>query len=176
MQRVVVTGIGSVSPIGNTFQESYKAAKEGLSGLGPVTRFDVSDIPWRVAGELKHFDPGGYLSAKELKRLDPFVQYAVVAAVSAAEDAGLISSFIPYPSSLSSARCHHRLKPRGHQHSGGGNSQECSAISKATFRISLSYAGHDHQYGAVFCGAETRSKRSVSRYLKCLRFRGCSNW
>ena len=103
MQRVVVTGIGSVSPIGNTFQESYKAAKEGLSGLGPVTRFDVSDIPWRVAGELRHFNPGGYLSAKELGRLDPFVQYAVVAAISAAEDAGLISSFILHPSSLSSA-------------------------------------------------------------------------
>ena len=103
MKRVVVTGIGSVSSIGNTFQESYKAVKEGLSGIGPVTRFDASALPWRVAGELKHFDPGEYLSKKALKRFDPFVQYAVAAAVMAAQDAGLISSFIPHPSSLSSS-------------------------------------------------------------------------
>jgi 3-oxoacyl-[acyl-carrier-protein] synthase II len=103
MNRVVVTGIGAVSPLGNTFQESWAAAKKGLAGIGPVTGFDASDIPWQVAGELKHFDPGGYLSGKELKRLDPFAQYAVAAAVMAAEDAGLISSFILHPSSLSSA-------------------------------------------------------------------------
>jgi len=103
MNRVVVTGIGAVSPLGNTFQESWAAAKKGLTGIGPVTGFDASDIPWQVAGELKHFDPGGYLSGKELKRLDPFAQYAVAAAIMAAEDAGLISSFILHPSSLSSA-------------------------------------------------------------------------
>ena len=103
MNRVVVTGIGAVSPLGNTFQESWAAAKKGLTGIGPVTGFDASGIPWQVAGELKHFDPGRYLSGKELKRLDPFAQYAVAAAVMAAEDAGLISSFILHPSSLSSA-------------------------------------------------------------------------
>jgi 3-oxoacyl-[acyl-carrier-protein] synthase II len=103
MNRVVVTGIGAVSPLGNTFQESWAAVKKGLAGIGPVTGFDASDIPWQVAGELKHFDPGRYLSGKELKRLDPFAQYAVAAAVMAAEDAGLISSFILHPSSLSSA-------------------------------------------------------------------------
>ncbi len=103
MNRVVVTGIGAVSPLGNTFQESWAAAKKGLAGIGPVTGFDASDIPWQVAGELKHFDPGRYLSGKEFKRLDPFAQYAVAAAVMAADDAGLISSFILHPSSLSSA-------------------------------------------------------------------------
>jgi 3-oxoacyl-[acyl-carrier-protein] synthase II len=75
MNRVVVTGIGAVSPLGNTFQESWTAVKKGLAGIGPVTGFDASDIPWQVAGELKHFDPGRYLSGKELKRLDPFAQY-----------------------------------------------------------------------------------------------------
>jgi 3-oxoacyl-[acyl-carrier-protein] synthase II len=89
MNRVVVTGIGAVSPLGNTFQESWVAAKKGLAGIGPVTGFDASGIPWQVAGELKHFDPGRYLSGKELKRLDPFAQYAVAAAIMAAEDAGL---------------------------------------------------------------------------------------
>ncbi len=103
MNRVVVTGIGAVSPLGNTFQESWAAAKKGLTGIGPVTGFDASGIPWQVAGELKHFGPGRYLSGKELKRLDPFAHYAVAAAVMAAEDAGLISSFILHPSSLSSA-------------------------------------------------------------------------
>lgn len=89
MNRVVVTGIGAVSPLGNTFQELWAAAKKGLAGIGPVTAFDASDIPWQVAGELKHFDPGRYLSGKELKRLDPFARYAVAAAIMAAEDAGL---------------------------------------------------------------------------------------
>ena len=98
-----MTGIGAVSPLGNTFQESWAAAKKGLAGIGPVTGFDASDIPWQVAGELKHFDPGRYLSGKELKRLDPFAQYAVAAAVMAAEDAGLISSLILHPSPLSFA-------------------------------------------------------------------------
>jgi 3-oxoacyl-[acyl-carrier-protein] synthase II len=89
MNKVVVTGIGAVSPLGNTFHESWAAAKKGLGGIGPVTGFDASGIPWQVAGELKHFDPGRYLSGKELKRLDPFAQYAVAAAIMAAEDAGL---------------------------------------------------------------------------------------
>jgi 3-oxoacyl-[acyl-carrier-protein] synthase II len=103
MNRVVVTGIGAVSPLGNTFQESWAAAKKGLTGISRVTKFDASGIPWQVAGELKHFNPCRYLSGKELKRLDPFAQYAVTAAIMAAEDAGLISSFILHPSSLSSA-------------------------------------------------------------------------
>ncbi len=103
MNRVVVTGIGAVSPLGNTFQESWAAAKKGLAGIGPVTGFDASGLPWQVAGELKHFDPGSYLSGNELKRLDPFAQYAVAAALMAAEDARLISSLILYPLYLSSA-------------------------------------------------------------------------
>jgi 3-oxoacyl-[acyl-carrier-protein] synthase II len=92
MKRVVVTGIGAVSPLGNSFYESWNAAKAGLSGIGPVTRFDTSEIKWKVAGEIKGFDTNRYLSKKEINRLDPFVHYAVAAAVMATEDAGLISS------------------------------------------------------------------------------------
>jgi 3-oxoacyl-[acyl-carrier-protein] synthase II len=91
MNRVVVTGIGAVCPLGNSFYESWKAAKAGLSGIRPITRFDVSDIKCKVAGELKGFDAQIYLSRKEINRLDPFVHYAVTAAVMAAEDAGLIN-------------------------------------------------------------------------------------
>lgn len=90
MNRIVITGIGAVSPLGNSFYESWEAAKAGLSGIMPVTRFDVSDVKWKVAGELKGFDAGKYLSKKEINRLDPFVHYAVAAAVMAAENAGLI--------------------------------------------------------------------------------------
>lgn len=90
MKRAVVTGIGAVSPIGNSFYESWQAAKAGLSGIGPITRFDTSEIRWEVAGEVKGFDAGAFLSQKEINRLDPFVHYAVAAAIMAAEDAGLI--------------------------------------------------------------------------------------
>lgn len=92
MKRVVVTGIGAVSPLGNSLYESWNTAKSGLSGIGPVTRFDTSEIKWKVAGEIKGFDVSGYLSKKEINRLDPFVRYAIAAAIMAAEDAGLISS------------------------------------------------------------------------------------
>jgi 3-oxoacyl-(acyl-carrier-protein) synthase len=91
MKRVVVTGIGSITPLGNSFHESWEAAKAGQSGIGPITRFDTSAIKWKVAGELKGFDAKNYLSQKEINRLDPFVQYAVAASIMAAEDAGLIS-------------------------------------------------------------------------------------
>ena len=95
MNRVVVTGIGAVSPLGNSFNESWEATKAGLSGIAPVAKFDVSDVGWKVAGELKGFDSGKYLSLKEINRLDPFVHYAVAAAIMAAEDAGLINPPLP---------------------------------------------------------------------------------
>ncbi|MEW6162095.1 MAG: beta-ketoacyl-ACP synthase II [Nitrospirota bacterium] len=94
MNRVVVTGIGAVSPLGNSFYESWKAAKAGSSGIGPIRRFDISEMRWKVAGELKGFDAGEYLSQKEINRLDPFVHYAVAASMMAVEDAGLINDYL----------------------------------------------------------------------------------
>jgi 3-oxoacyl-[acyl-carrier-protein] synthase II len=90
MNRVVVTGIGAASPLGNSFSKSWESTTTGLSGIAPITKFDVSDIRWKVAGELKGFDAERYLSKKEINRLDPFVHYAVAAAMMAAGDAGLI--------------------------------------------------------------------------------------
>jgi 3-oxoacyl-[acyl-carrier-protein] synthase II len=87
MKRVVVTGIGAVCPIGNSFSESWANAKSGVSGIQPIKRFDVSCSKWKVAGELKGFDAGRFLSSREISRLDPFVHYAVSAALMAAEDA-----------------------------------------------------------------------------------------
>ena len=92
MNRVVVTGIGAVSPVGNSFYESWSKAKAGQSGIMPITQFDVADIPWKVAGALKDFNAEKYLYPKEIIRLDPFVHYAVAAAIMAAEDAGLMGT------------------------------------------------------------------------------------
>ena len=96
MNRVVVTGIGAVSPLGNSLRKCWEVAKTGLSGIALITRFDPSEIKWKVAGELKGFDAQKYLSLKEINRLDPFVHYAVAAAMMAAEDAGLISSHLSF--------------------------------------------------------------------------------
>lgn len=92
MGRVVITGIGAVTPLGNSFPESWKALKAGLSGIKKITRFDVQPHQWKLAGELKNFDPKIFLTKKEVLRLDPFVQYAVAAAMMAAEDAGISNS------------------------------------------------------------------------------------
>jgi 3-oxoacyl-[acyl-carrier-protein] synthase II len=89
VKRVVVTGIGAVTPLGNSFIDSWDAAKKSISGIRPVTRFDVSDIPWKVAGELKGFSPEEYIPRKDLRRLDLFVHYAFAAAWMAFKDAAL---------------------------------------------------------------------------------------
>jgi len=94
MNRVVVTGIGAVSPLGNSFHDSWNAVKNGSSGIKTVTRFDTKNLRWKVAGELKGFDPGEYLSRKEMSRLDAFIHYAVAAAVMAAKDAGFLSEHL----------------------------------------------------------------------------------
>ena len=89
MKKVVVTGIGAVTSLGNSFHESWTSVKKGLSGIAPLTRFNVPPMKWKMSGELKGFDAGLYLSQKEMVRLDPFVQYAVAASFMAAEDAQL---------------------------------------------------------------------------------------
>ncbi len=92
MKKVVVTGIGAITPLGNTFTESWSYICAGKSGIKQITGFDASRLPWKIAGEVADFDGKAYLSGKELKRLDPFVHYAVAASVMAAEDAGLRNS------------------------------------------------------------------------------------
>jgi 3-oxoacyl-[acyl-carrier-protein] synthase II len=88
-RRVVVTGIGVVSPLGNTAQDSWRALVAGESGIGPITRFDPSGLPARIAGEVRNFDPLGYLDTKEVRRMDRFAHLAVAAAQMAVADAGL---------------------------------------------------------------------------------------
>ena len=88
-RRVVVTGLGALTPVGNDVPSMWKALIEGASGTAPITKFDASTFPVRFAAELKGFDPAQYMERKEIKRADPYTQYAVSASKQAMRDAGL---------------------------------------------------------------------------------------
>ena len=89
MRRVVITGLGAVTPVGNTVPAMWKALCAGTSGLGPIHSFDASSLDSRIAGEVKAFDPGAYLTPKEAKRTERFTQLAVAAGKQAVADAGV---------------------------------------------------------------------------------------
>ncbi len=88
-RRVVVTGLGMLSPLGNTVEGSWSAALAGKSGIGPITRFDTTGFPSTIAGSIRDFDVTAYMPAKEARRMDLFMQYGVAAGVQAIADSGL---------------------------------------------------------------------------------------
>ncbi len=88
-RRVVVTGLGAVTPIGNTVEEFFSSVKEGKVGIGEITKFDTADYKVKLAAEVKGFNAKEHMDAKAAKRMEPFAQYAVAAAKEAFEDAGL---------------------------------------------------------------------------------------
>ena len=90
MTRALITGLGAVTPVGLTAGETWAALAAGVSGAGPITRFDATDLPVRIATEVKGFEPGAYMDTKDAKRMARFAQLAVAAAVQAADDAGLV--------------------------------------------------------------------------------------
>ncbi|BAI94240.1 MULTISPECIES: beta-ketoacyl-ACP synthase II [Arthrospira] len=89
-KRVVVTGLGAITPIGNTITEYWEGLLAGRNGIGPITLFDASRHDCRIAGEVKGFDPCDYISRKEAKRMDRFAQFAVAASKQAIADAELV--------------------------------------------------------------------------------------
>ena len=89
-RRVVVTGLGIVSPVGSQVAEAWDNVVNGRSYIGPITRFDVSNYPTRFAGDVRGFDVDAYLPPKEARRMDPFVQYGFAAATQALKDSGLL--------------------------------------------------------------------------------------
>jgi 3-oxoacyl-[acyl-carrier-protein] synthase II len=89
MRRVVVTGVGAVSPLGTGNQKNWDGLINGRSGVGHITRFDASDMPVRIAGEVPDFDAEQFIDKKEIKKMDLFIQYAMAAAHYAMEDSGL---------------------------------------------------------------------------------------
>ena len=88
-RRVVITGLGIVSPVGNSIDQAWQNIVAGKSGIGRVTRFDASTFPTQIAGEVKDFDIGTYLSPKEARRMDTFIHYGMAAGIQAIKDAGL---------------------------------------------------------------------------------------
>jgi 3-oxoacyl-[acyl-carrier-protein] synthase II len=88
-RRVVVTGLGVVSPVGNDVPSSWEALLAGRSGIGPITRFDASGLGCRIAGEVRNFDLSAYMSPKEARRMDTFIHYGIAASVQAIKDSGI---------------------------------------------------------------------------------------
>jgi 3-oxoacyl-[acyl-carrier-protein] synthase II len=88
-RRVVVTGLGCISPVGNTVAESWSALLAGRSGITAITKFDASAMACKIAGEVKNFDLESYISAKEARTMDTFIHYGIAAADQAVRDAGL---------------------------------------------------------------------------------------
>ena len=88
-RRVVITGLGLISPVGNTVEEGWQNIIAGVSGIAPVTRFDTSTFPVKFAGEVKNFDITQYISAKDARRMDKFIHYGLAAGMQAVRDAGL---------------------------------------------------------------------------------------
>ncbi len=88
-RRVVVTGLGHVSPVGNDVATGWANLIAGQSGIARITRFDPSDYACQIAGEVKGFDIGQYISAKDARRMDVFIHYGIAAAFQAIADAGL---------------------------------------------------------------------------------------
>ncbi|MGX5730117.1 beta-ketoacyl-ACP synthase II [Pseudoxanthomonas beigongshangi] len=88
-RRVVVTGMGLVSPLGNDMATSWDGIVNGRSGIGPVTSFDASAYTTQIAGEIRNFDPTAFVSPKDAKKMDPFIHYGIAASFMALDDSGL---------------------------------------------------------------------------------------
>jgi 3-oxoacyl-[acyl-carrier-protein] synthase II len=89
LRRVVVTGLGIVSPLGIGVERNWKGLLAGENGIGPVTKFDASEFSSQIAGEIKGFDPLSFIEKKEIRKMDPFIQYAIAAAHLAVEDSSI---------------------------------------------------------------------------------------
>ena len=88
-RRVVVTGLGIISPVGNDVASAWQNILAGKSGIGPVTHFDASTFPTRIAGEVRDFDPAQFVAPKDVKKMDPFIHYGIAASLEALKDAGM---------------------------------------------------------------------------------------
>ncbi len=88
-RRVVITGLGLLTPVGNTVEESWKNIIAGKSGIAPITAFDASQFSARISGSVKNFDPSPYIAPKDLKKMDTFVHFGLAAGMQALDDSGL---------------------------------------------------------------------------------------
>ena len=88
-RRVVITGIGAVTPLGNDIETTWEAVKEGKSGIGPLTRLNPDDYSAKIAAEIKDFNIEEYIEKKEARKMDRFTHYALAASIMAMKDSGL---------------------------------------------------------------------------------------
>src|SRR5690606_21288644 len=88
LKRVVVTGLGALTPIGNTVTEYWNGLINGVSGAAPITKFDTTNFKTKFACEVKNFNPENFLDKKEARKVDPFVHYAIASTDEAVKDAG----------------------------------------------------------------------------------------
>jgi len=88
-RRIVITGLGIISPVGLTVKESWENIKAGKSGIAPITSFDVSAFSARFGGTIKNFDAKNYIAPKDVKKMDPFIHYGMAASIEAVEDSGI---------------------------------------------------------------------------------------
>lgn len=95
LRRVVVTGLGAITPVGNTVEEMWANLKAGVHGIGPITRFDTTDYKTKIAAEVKNFDPRAYMDKTDVLRSDLYAQYGVAAACQAVEESGVIGTLPP---------------------------------------------------------------------------------
>ena len=93
-KRVVITGMGAMTPLGESVDEYWENLVQGNSGIGPMTLADPTDFPCKIAGEVRGFDPQNYIDGKEARRMARFTQLGVAAALRAAESAGIDASSI----------------------------------------------------------------------------------
>src|SRR5690606_3793069 len=158
-RRVVVTGLGLVSPLGNSVQANWEAAVAGRSGIGPITRFDASRLQTRFAGEVRNFDPATVMDPKEARRYDTFIHYALAAAVEAVQDAGLTfegelaeRTGVVFGSGMGGLESieenSHILKERGPRRISPFFVPRC-IINSAAGLISMRFGVHGPNYGTV---------------------------
>ena len=95
MTRVVVTGLGAVTPVGNDVKTTWESIENGRCGIDSIRKFDTSDLKVTIAAEVKDFDPTLYFEKREIRKTDLFTQYAVAAATQAVEDSGIKGAIDP---------------------------------------------------------------------------------
>ena len=89
MRRVVVTGMGIISPVGNDVDTAWSNIREGRSGIGPIEEIEASQFATRIAGEIRNFNIGDYIPPRDARRMDVFMHYGIAASVDAVRDSGL---------------------------------------------------------------------------------------
>ena len=138
-RRVVVTGVGIVSPLGIGTEANWEALCAGRSGIGPITRFDASQFSARIAGEVKDFDPLRFIDKKDVKKMDVFIQLAIAASQFAMDDAKLDDR----ARHRDARRRVHRLRHRRLQHHRAR--AQGAARGRAAADLSVLHPRHDHQ-------------------------------